>query len=141
MRLAARALLALAGRLMPDGRREWLDAMRAEVDYLHPVAATRWAFGCVHAALRERINMKAGDFRISRWVMLVETAGCFGFLTLGWFIVLFGPTGLVRLTPEIVSKHYLSHPGGGFVVAMIALGALVGLVGPIGSRTAASRAR
>jgi len=76
--------------------------------------------------------MNTGDFRISRWVMGVETLGCFGFMTLGWLVVAFGPSGLARHTPEIVSTYYLGYPGGAFVFFMIALGSVVGLVGPIG---------
>jgi hypothetical protein len=127
----ARAMLSLARGLMPPDRREWLDAMRAEMDYL-PTGATRWSAGCLYAAFQERSHMDTGSFRISRWVMLVETLGCFGFLTLGWWAVTFGPSGLVRHTPDIVSKYYLGSPGGVFVFSMVVLGSIVGLVGPVG---------
>lgn len=132
MKAPARWLFALARRVTPAARREWWEAMRNEADYLPAHGATRWASGCLYAALQERLNMNTGNLRISRWVMLVETLGCFGFMTLGWFIVTFGPSGLVRHTPDIVSKYYLSYPGGAFIFSMVALGAVVGLVGPIG---------
>ena len=76
--------------------------------------------------------MNTGDFRISHWVMVVETLGCFGFMALGWFDVTFGPSGLVRHNWEIVTKNYLGYPGGAFIFSMIMLGSIVGLVGPIG---------
>ncbi len=133
MSTPARWLLRLALRLMPPDRREWAEAMRAEFAYLPPRGALRWSLGCLIAALKLRLSpMNTGDFRISRWVMLIETLGCFGFLTLAWFEITFGASGLVRHDWEIVTKSYITYPGGPYIFAMIVLGAFVGLVGPIG---------
>jgi hypothetical protein len=132
MNAPARWLFALGRALMPHSRRAWIDAMRAEADYLPAHGATRWASGCLYAAIQERLHMNTGDFRISRWVMLVETLGCFGFMTLGWFVVTFGYSGLLRRDWDVVTKNYLPYPGGAFIFSMIALGAIVGLVGPVG---------
>lgn len=133
MNLPARCLFALARSLMPPARRDWWEAMRAETAYLPKHDATRWALGCLFAAFRERLMpMNTNDFRVSRWVMLVETLGCFGPLTLGWYEITFGDSGVVRHTWNVVAKYYLPIPGGAYLFAMIVLGAIVGLVGPIG---------
>lgn len=42
--------------------------------------------------------MNTGDYRVSRGVMLVEATGAFGPLTLAWFEIVFGASGIVRLT-------------------------------------------
>ena len=76
--------------------------------------------------------MNANDFRISRWVMLVETLGCFGPMTLGWYEITFGASGLVRHDWNVVTKYYLPFPGGSYIFAMVVLGAIVGLAGPLG---------
>ncbi len=132
MNLIVRAALRLASWLMPPDRRQWAEAMRAEVAYLPSRGAMRWVLGCL-SAVKERLRpMNAGDLRISRWVMLIETLGCFGFLTLGWFEITFGASGLVRHDSDIVTKHYMAYPGGTYIFAMIVLGSIVGLVGPIG---------
>ncbi len=81
---AAEILFGLARKLMPPGRAEWLDAMRAESDQLHGAERTRWALGSLITAIKQRFTpMNTGDYRVSRWVMFVETIGAFGPLTLG----------------------------------------------------------
>jgi hypothetical protein len=133
MNLIARASLRLATWLMPAGRGEWATAMRAESAYLPSHGALRWALGCLFVAFKERFApMNTGDLRISRWVMSIETVGCFGFLTLGWFEITFGASGLVRHTWENVTRDYMTSPGGTYIFAMIVLGSIAGLVGPIG---------
>jgi hypothetical protein len=132
MNALARLLFALARRLMPPSRRNWVEAMRAEADYLPDLTAMGWALGCVTMTLRERMGMNNGDYRISRWVMIIEALGCFGPMTLGWYEITFGDSGLVRHTWQIVSKNYLPLPGGAYLFSMIVLGVVVGLVGPIG---------
>jgi hypothetical protein len=133
MNTIAHWILRLACRLMPPERRGWAEAMRSESAYLPPGAALRWSLGCLLAAFTERFApMKTGDFRISRWVMSIETLGCFGFLTLAWFEITFGASGLVRHDWDIVTNNYATYPGGIFIFSMIVLGSIVGLVGPVG---------
>jgi hypothetical protein len=129
----ARWLFALARRVMPSQRREWWAAMRAEADYLSAAGAVRWACGCLFTACRERLPaMDTREFRISRWVMIVEAIGCFGPLSLAWCLTTFGASGLLRYTPDIVARDFAAIPGGTFIFTLFALGAVVGLVGPIG---------
>ncbi len=132
MSLAA-ILFGLAQRLMPPARAEWLDAMRAESDQLHGAERTRWAFGSFVAALKQRFApMDTGNFRVSRWVMLVETFGAFGPLTLGWWEITFGGSGVLRISPDVLVKAFLAYPGGPYILAMQIAGGVVGLLGPIG---------
>jgi len=76
--------------------------------------------------------MDTRDFRISRWVMIVEAIGCFGPLSLAWCLTTFGATGVLRYTPDIVSRDFAAFPGGTFIFTLFALGAVVGVVGPLG---------
>jgi hypothetical protein len=129
----SRILLGLAGRLMPPDRAEWFDAMRAELHALDRAERLRWAFGCFLAALKQRFApMDTGNFRVSRWVILVETLGAFGPLTLAFWEITFGGSGLVRLSPAIVEKVFMHYPGGPYIFAMQIVGAIVGLIGPVG---------
>lgn len=132
MNAAARMVSALARWLLPPGRRGWGDAMRAEVDYLSGRDALRWASGCLYAALQERLNMNTGDFRISRWAMLVETVGCFAPMSLAWYEISFGMPGLFRQDWAELSKIYAGMAGGTFVIWFTVLGAIVGWVGLAG---------
>lgn len=132
-RRLARALLAIACSLMPAGRAHWRVAMHNEFDYLPPAEAVRWATGCLSAALQARFEaMKTGDLHISRLVMLVETIGCFGCLALGWFEIMFGATGVVHHSTDVIQRNYLPYPGGAYVVTLLFAGAITGLIGPLG---------
>ena len=71
---------------MPPARAEWLDAMRAESDHLRGAERTRWAFGSFITALKQRFAPMGTDhYRVSRWVMFVETCGAFGGLAFAWW--------------------------------------------------------
>ena len=50
-----RRLLALALRIAPDERHEWFAAMAAEFDHVPVSARSRFGFGCLLAAIRERV--------------------------------------------------------------------------------------
>jgi hypothetical protein len=132
----ATVLFGLARRLMPPGRETWFDAMRAEAHYLDGAKRLRWAFGCFITALKQRFApMDTGNFRVSRWVMLVETLGAFGPITLAWWTIAFGQPGLLRMSPATMEKLFLNYPGdpgGPYVLAMLIVGTVVGLLGPIG---------
>jgi hypothetical protein len=126
-------LLSLARRLMPPRREEWFDAMRAESHYLDGAESVRWAFGSFITALKQRFApMDTGSFRVSRWVVLVETLGAFGPLTLVLWEITFGASGLMRMSPAIVEKVFMHWPGGPYIFAMQIVGGVVGLLGPIG---------
>jgi len=130
---AADFLLGAAHRLMPKSRRDWADAMRSEVDHIPGHERTSFALGCCWTAIKLRLApMNTGDFRVSRWVMLVETIGGFGPLTLAWYLTIFGASGLARLDGELIRRVFYTSQGGEFLFAMMLLGAVVGLSGPIG---------
>jgi hypothetical protein len=76
--------------------------------------------------------MTTGDYRVSSEVMLVEAIGSFGPLTLGWFEIVFGGSGIVRLTDGIIDRNFLAYPGGRFMLVMMFVNSVVGLLGPIG---------
>jgi hypothetical protein len=120
-------------QLLPPERRNWAQAMRAEADYVSQDERLRWALGCVWTAIKQRFApMHTGDYRVSRWVMLVEAIGSFGPLTLGWFEIVFGRSGVVRLTGEIVDKNFMTYPGGRFILVMMFVNSVTGLLGPVG---------
>ncbi|HKQ13514.1 MAG TPA: hypothetical protein VJT80_08785 [Steroidobacteraceae bacterium] len=80
--------MTAASRLLPAARRDWGEAMRAEIDYAKSdAAALGWAFGCVLASMKERAHaMIISNGRISRWVLMVEWLVCFGPLTWLWCV-------------------------------------------------------
>ena len=134
MKAPASLCLRLAQWLLREQHAEWVRAMRAELPYLsNEHERLRWAFGCLVAAIKQRFApMDTGTFRISRWVMLIETLVCFVPLTIGWLDFNFGPSGITQHTPEIIERFYLSVPGGAFIVSMLFAGAVVSVLGPIG---------
>ena len=133
MNALASVCLQFASWLLRKEHSEWARAMHSEFQHVSERERVSWAFGCVIAAIKQRwAPMQTGDFRISRWVMLVETMGCFGFLTLGWYEITFGGSGLVRLNGELIEKVFFSYPGGPFIFWMMVTCVVVGLLGPIG---------
>lgn len=134
MKALALLCLRLAEWLLRETHAEWVRAMRAELSSLsNERERLPWAFGCLVAAIKQRLApMDTGTFRISRWVMLIETLGCFVPLTIGWLDLNFGPSGMIRHTPEVIERFYLSAPGGAFIVSMLFAGAVVSVLGPIG---------
>ncbi len=123
----------MARWLLPPERRDWADAMRAEADYVSQGERLCWALGCVWTALKLRFDpMNTGDYRVSRGVMLVEAIGAFGPLTLAWFEIVFGASGLVRLSGAIIDKYFLAYPGGSYILVMMFVNGVVGWLGPIG---------
>src|SRR5262245_21200828 len=128
----ARALLAIAQRVVPAGRREWADAMCAEFHYLPRNAALHWAIGCLVAAIKSRFApMNTGTFRINRWVMLVEVLGCFSSLALAWYEFTFGASGVITLNGA-ATDMYLQTTAGTWVMVLVICFSISGLVGPIG---------
>jgi hypothetical protein len=126
-------LLDAARRLLPPERRDWAEAMGAEADHVPQDERLRWALGCVWTAIKQRFApVNTGDYRVSRGVMLVEAIGSFGPLTLGWSEIVFGRSGIVRLTGEIVDKYFLTYPGGRYMLAMMFVNSVIGLLGPVG---------
>lgn len=127
-------LLRASRRLMPAHRRDWVAAMHAESAHLPDGAATRWAFGCLIAAMKARFfPMHTGTFRVSRWIMLVETLGCFGPALLAWIEFAFGASGVVRLDGAVIDRYFLPTPGGSYVLALMIGFSVTGLIAPIGA--------
>lgn len=122
-----------AAWLMRHERGDWARAMRSEFQYVSASDRLSWAAGCVIAAIKQRlVPMDTGNFRISRWVMLVETLGCCGPLVLGWYLLVFDQPGIVHYSLAEIERWYLPQPGGLFNVSMLYVVAIVGLIGPIG---------
>jgi hypothetical protein len=133
MKALAGILMRAAVRLSGTDGDEWARAMRAEFQHVSERDRLPWAFGCVIAAIRQRWTaMTTGDLRVSRLVMLVETLGCFGFLSLGWYVITLGPAGLAHLNGELIEKAFFGYAGGPYIFWMMAASAIVWLVGPIG---------
>jgi hypothetical protein len=129
----ADALLEVARRLLRPDYRHWADAMRAEAGYVAREERVRWALGCLWTAIRMRFNpMKTGDYRVSRGTMLVEAIGAFVPLILAWFEIVFGPSGIVRLTREVIDRFFLTYPGGSYILVMMFVNGVIGLLGPVG---------
>ncbi len=130
------ALLALASRLAPAERGEWVEAMRSELGYLPDSARLRWAFGCLVAAVRARFTpMQTGSLRINPWVMVVETLVCFGWSLSAWWICTFGDLGV--LTHDFAPfERYLFDvlrvPDAQRVIWVLYGYAVCSLVGPVG---------
>ena len=128
-RAAAGAALALAARVMPRCRADWMRAIEAELEFLDDDrVALGWAAGAVVAAIDARIHaMTTGDLRIARPLLAAELALCFAPLTIGWLdgiaaaarLLGDGATGLERLLAD----------GAAPTVATLVLG---GALGPLG---------
>jgi hypothetical protein len=129
----ASLFMRTAAWLLRHEQSDWARAMQSEYPYVTEHERLSWAFGCVVAAIKQRWSpMNTGDFRISRWVMLIETLGCFGPLVLGWYLLVFDQPGIARWSFSEVERWLLPQPGGAFLVSMLYAGAVVGLIGPIG---------
>jgi hypothetical protein len=75
----ASGLTVHAARILPPERREWSQAMIAEVDHLPRAgAAIRWAIGCIVAGYIERMRTMTHPIcHVSRWVLSLEMLICF----------------------------------------------------------------
>jgi len=130
----ASLLIWLATRLMPRERREWADAMNAEMHYLPHDVTFSWAAGCLVAALKQRFApMHTGNFRINRWVFLLETLGFFGPATLAWWEFAFGPSGAAYFGSKMFAMHFQNLPlADQYMLGLHAAHAVTGLIAPMG---------
>ncbi len=71
-RRLATALAQMAVMMAPAERRTWVDAMRAEVEYLPDEAAPSFAIGCLWAAMRERATTAAFAVQAARWFLVLS---------------------------------------------------------------------
>ena len=71
--ITARRLIDLAARLLPPHRRDWAEAMRAELSILPPAEQYGFALGCLWAALCERINLMKAFVALGRWSVGIVT--------------------------------------------------------------------
>jgi hypothetical protein len=135
IRSVAARLIRLAERLLPREKAEWAEAMRSELHHIDGnYEALGWAFGCLLSSIKLRINaMELGSLRVSRWVLTLEMALCFGPLTLGWFDIVFGQSGVARLNAVIIEKFFLGTPGGTTALAFMVTAAILGVLGPVGA--------
>lgn len=129
----ASVCIAAATRLLRARNADWARAMRAEFEHVDRSERGRWAFGCLLAAIQQRlVTMQNGTLRISRPVLLLELLVCFLPLTLGWADVVFGNFGVLRLDSDLLHKHFLSTPLNTSILGMMIGAAIIGMIGPIG---------
>jgi len=132
----AGVLLALATRLAPTERAEWIEAMRAEVAYLPEQARLRWALGCLVTAIKLRVTpMQTGSLRINPWIMVLESLVCFGSSLIACWIFTFGDLGVLThdFAPfERYLDGVLGVPDAQMVIWMLYGYAVCSLVGPVG---------
>jgi hypothetical protein len=104
----ALGLAAHAARILPPERREWSQAMIAEVDHLPSAgAAMRWAIGCVFAGYIERmrtLNHPIGH--VARWVLSLEMLICFVPITFLFVGVIF--SAMRGVWPPATALRYAS---------------------------------
>lgn len=124
-------LMHAASELIRNERAEWACAMRAELEYVDERERSRWAFGCLLAAIQLRIRaMGNGTLRVSRWILLSEFTLCFLPLTLVWLDITFGGNSVWHL-----SAMLMDHSDSTLNASMLGMmfgGVLVGLIGPVG---------
>lgn len=137
MSLRLRLALTLMRRLdqvLPESRRDWATAMRAELAHLaNERDALSWAIGCIVAGSKERITtMLAGNLKVSRWILVPEMLLCFVPLTFGWVDAIGGGSGLIRMNRSAIQAYFLHAPDGTIVLAALIAGAALGVLGPTG---------
>jgi len=71
----ADALMRLALIVAPPERRDWAEAMRAEVAHLPPSCAQAFALGCLWASIRARAGSPAFILQATRWVLVLGAIG------------------------------------------------------------------
>jgi hypothetical protein len=81
-------LLKHAAHVLPQERRHWADAMRAEAE--HADHELSWAAGCVLASYKMRSNsiMNKNILPVSPWILAMEALVGFGPLTLLWVVAI-----------------------------------------------------
>jgi hypothetical protein len=70
-RRRADALMRLALIAAPPERRDWAEAMRAEVAHLPDSSAQSFAWGCLWATFRSRAGSPAFILQATRWVLVL----------------------------------------------------------------------
>lgn len=129
----ASACLRLAAWLLGQQHQDWARAMRAELEHVDKTDRAGWAFGCLIAAIHQRlVSMQNGTLRISRSVLLLEMILCFLPLTLGWLDAVFGSFGVRHLNSNVIEKHFLDTPLNTSTLGMMIGAAVIGCVGPVG---------
>lgn len=129
----ALSLTAHAARILPPERREWSQAMIAEVDHSpNAGAAMRWAMGCIFAGYMERVrSMSRRIGQLSRWVLSLEMLLCFAPLTIAWLDGLFGVSGIIPLSMNVAHRHSVGVPGGTLILPAAIARVILATVGPI----------
>ncbi len=74
-RRRADALMRLALIAAPPERREWAEAMRAEVAHLPDASVQSFALGCVWATVRARAGSPAFILQATQWVLVLGAIG------------------------------------------------------------------
>ncbi len=110
MRIAAH-IVRHATRVLPPSRREWADAMLAELEHLpRGASALRWACGCLLACYTERLRLMpstAPTFPVSRWVLMLEML--IGFAPPTWVFLALTYDAIVSFDPGRPPAPTLLH--------------------------------
>lgn len=133
-RWLAATLLKLARGLLPRSRRDWAQAMQAELDHLgNDDDALRWALGCVVAGAKERIDGMFGHkLKVSRWILVPEMLLCFVPLSFLCRDSVAAGAHMVRAHGEALQEHALRNADGTLALITVIAGAVVGALGPLG---------
>jgi hypothetical protein len=133
MNMLTAICMRIATSLLNAEHSEWARAMRSELEHVPKHERVRWAFGCLAAAIQQRVtSMRRGTLQVAPWVLMLELIFCFLPITFGWFDSVFGMTGVVHLNATVAREFSSNTPLGTWVLAMMIAGAVVGLVGPVG---------
>jgi hypothetical protein len=71
VRRVADALMRIARIAAPPERREWAEAMRAEIAHLPDSSVHSFALGCLWATIRARASSSAFILEATRWVLVL----------------------------------------------------------------------
>jgi hypothetical protein len=124
----ADALMRLALIAAPPERREWAEAMRAEIEHLPASSARAFALGCLWATLRTRAASPAFILQATRWVLVLGALGwSAGNLWLAGRL-----SGLGAAAPATVAYASAAlYASGALLTALLGLRATVVLATPL----------
>jgi hypothetical protein len=103
----AARLLDHAARVMPRARRDWIQAMRAELAYIpSPLAALAFALGCVRASYAQRAVDAVSLAVLARSVLAAYALVCAGCYVLATVMMI-----AIKVTPNLTPQDLGSGPG------------------------------
>jgi hypothetical protein len=100
-------LLDHAARVMPPTRRDWIQAMRAELAYIPaPLTAAVFALGCVRASYSQRMLEMMTLAVLIRWTLAAYAlVGAGGYVAAATLMI------AIKATPQLTPRDLGSGPG------------------------------